>query len=197
MSYSRQYFFDADGKAVAGDEYRNGHGYCIPIWTYLADKYIAKLPGEKEADFYIRWWMTEKCAQVWAFATDPRLERWERITLLASFDHYVAKRENFNDIAEAFEKCDAAFKEKYRDHVCHYAAMAAEIRKDGAAYQAVGWYGTSVSDSLWWVYDECECAKCGDTHQASEGRPYDLTKDDKHFVLFEDECLSPIKPSKP
>ena len=165
-------------------DYQNGLGFAMPIWTYLAEKYLRK-PGEKDHEFFGRWWIQDNCRGVWALENDKRMERFERVVLLASFDRVIVRAENFKELAAAFDKFHDLYLEKKPQNVCHYRAMGREIEKMEDVL-GVCWVATSVGENLWTVYEDCECPKCKNVHQQEEPRPYNINIDNKHWFLFEE-----------
>lgn len=188
MSYSTMHVAHADGDVHDYKEYRNGHGYALPAWEYLANKYIPRLPGEDDSKFHIRWWYTDACKAVWALAKDKRLETWELLVLHASFDHAVVEREHFHKLAAAFEHIGREYAKIKPECVNHYPAMANDIRTLPPEVQAICFTATSCGDNLWWAYDECECPNCGDSHRKEEGRPYNLKKDKSHWYVGKEQA---------
>lgn len=184
MSCSTLYIARQDGLVRSYKEYRNGYGYAMPIWNYLAKKYLRK-SGESDTDLNIRWFIRGQGKEVWDLWKDPRVEKWEKVCLNASFDKAMARREDFIEIAEAFEHFHSEYTNGEPGNVCHYAEMAGDIRALESEVQAIGWRATSVSESLFWVYDDCECPKCGDSHRMQDGRPYDMNKDKGHWWIME------------
>lgn len=186
MSHSSLYLVDEKGDVHHEKDYANGHGYAIPCWNYLAEKYLRK-PGEDDNNFWIRWWLNEKCQGIWDLKKDARLERWEWICLLASFDYAMVKQENFEETAEAFTRMDLEHGKCHPTHVCHYLIMAFDLRRlaKSPAVKGACWIATSVGENLWEIYDECTCPSCGTVHQPDEGRPYNVNKDTRHFYVFD------------
>jgi hypothetical protein len=173
----------ANGDVLEEREFQNSHGYAMPAWSYLAEKYLRK-PGEDDASFLGRWFLSGKCKEVWALKEDPRLERFEVIVLLTSFDHVIAKKEGFEELAAAFRKFHDEYKAKNPDNVCHYRAMANSIEKLTPDIIGVAWNASSVGEPFWDVYDDCECPKCHSVHTVEETRPYNIYKDKGHWFLF-------------
>jgi hypothetical protein len=195
VSYSTLYVIHPDGKVHDHKEYRNGWGYAMPVWTYLAEKYLGQ-PDDKEGDLTTRWWVRGQGKPVFDLKGDPRLERWERIALMASFDHVIVMREHAKELIDAFRKLDETLREKHPKHVTHYSTMARDIEVllEDSKTTGVCWNATSVSETHWWVHDECTCT-CGDMHVKQEGRCYDISKDKNHWSLFEElEDAAKVKP---
>ena len=177
MSRSVLYVFGADGKVATESEYSNGWGYAMPVWNWLADRY---LPGNKT------WFIDGKGAPVFNLRDDPSLEDWERICLMASFDWAIVRKERFPDLVSAFRTAQDRIRGKHPAHVCHYGPMADRIEAlANHPVMAVAWLATSVSESLWWVYDDCTCT-CGDVHKVQEGRAYNILADTSHWDVFEE-----------
>lgn len=184
MSESVLHVVLENGDIVTRHEFGNGHGYALPVWSYLAEKYVRK-EGESDSAFFGRWYIDSQCKDVWALKKDPRLERFERIVLLASFDRVIVKSGDFKELCDAFRKFENLYKEKYPNNVCHYQSMAYWIEKQTAEIIGACFTATTVGENIWEVYDECECPTCGDSHRKEESRPYNINKDQGHWFLFE------------
>lgn len=190
MSYSSLFVIDEDGDVQdTGKEYRNGHGYAMPVWTYLARKYL-KQPGEDAHKFWVRWYYEGKIEPVFKLKADPRLERWEWIVLLTSFDHALVKKENFQETIEAFRMLHGQYKAIEPGNVCHYEEMANDIERmiGSPEVTGIGWNATSVSEDLWSVRDDCVCTACGNEHEKEDERHYNVKKDKRHFFVFDYDC---------
>lgn len=187
MSHTTMHVFDKDGKATRHLEYGNSWGYAMPCWNYLADKYLRR-PGENDIDLNVRWFIQGKGEPIWELMKDPRLEHWERIILGATLDRVFVKREHFADLATCFRKFDAETRKKHPNAVCHYAAMAQDLEQLPADTTAVAWNATSVTETYWWKYDDCECPEDAECEH-EEGRPYDMNKDQGHWSLYDDQAI--------
>lgn len=185
MSYSTLYSLNVEGEVRGEKEYRNGHGYAMPIWSWLHEKYIKPHdPGS-----YV---LSGGGKPVFSLRDDPRLEDWERICLWASFDWAIVKAQDCPELTKAFRRLHEEFKAKLPDHVCHYGEMANDIDalvKSGA--QGVAFWATSVAADDWGAnHGECTCA-CGNVHDNEEPRPYNINVDARHFFMFEEMEAKP------
>lgn len=176
MSRSTLYTFGPDGQATVHAEYPNAWGYAIPIWQRLARKYLPDLAG-----FFLE---PQASRKIWALHDDPRLESWERICLLATFDRFIVRKGDFPKLIEAFRTFDSRYRFTDPGKACHYGRMAADIEVMPAEVVAVGWQCTSVSEDLWEVEDEHKCPACGGMHSSGDSRPYNLNSDTGHEDLF-------------
>lgn len=181
MSYSELFAVEKSGDVKGVKEYRNGHGYAMPIWNWLFEKYIK--PTNPGKYVYV---LSDEGKPIFALHDDPRLEDWERVCLWASFDYAVVDKGNVPKLVKAFRTFHDNYKGQYPQNVCHYAEMAGDIEniiKEGA--DGVAFWATSVACCEWTVQDECECKTCGDVHMKDEYRPYNVTTGEKHFLMFE------------
>ncbi|MBW1779264.1 MAG: hypothetical protein JRL30_00805 [Deltaproteobacteria bacterium] len=158
-----------DGKPDTYAEFPNSWGGAARIWTSLYDKYM-KDPA-KEYDS----WLMDYETKLWALATSEKLEPCERITMLATFDYAIIRRENFGKVA-ADLRGFVALNPAPSGSVDHVPAWADLIEASSA--EAIGFHGTSVSEDLWQEWDE----------DADEAVVYDLNKGDRHFEIYEREC---------
>lgn len=98
-------------------EFRNGWGSAPLVWDYLGDKYIDENPIYSMSESYLK--------KVWALHKDSRLEEWERIPLLMTFDKaYVP----LDKVIEASVAClrfntEVGPLPKFKDRVNHWASI--------------------------------------------------------------------------
>ncbi|MHC4844391.1 MAG: hypothetical protein ACYTEE_11360 [Planctomycetota bacterium] len=165
MSYCSIIEFE-DGLPARETEYKNAWGGAARIWTPLYDTYL-KDPNNE----YDSWLSTMKPEKLWDLADRKDLPMHLRAVLSCTFDYATIEQKNFKRFAEDLRQ----FREHFPPNgvVCHLIEWAHHIEQSHA--QAVGFYGTSVSDNLWWSYDE-------DTDQMI---PYNLDRGEEHFEVYD------------
>lgn len=173
MSYSETKVVRKNNEVQSLTEYKNAWGGAAFIWTQLSGKYM-----DDEAS-----WITHSQG-LWDLVQDRRLQDFERITLISTFDYVMIKRENFRLLASAYRE----FIEHYgtRDRVCHLLEIAKELEglADDKSVQALCFWWNSVGDDLWEIWDD------------DDYETYDISKGDDHWWLFEDNSLTSVKVKK-
>jgi len=159
-----------DGKADTQEEFRNAWGGSAFVWTCVYDEHL-KDPHDKYDS-----WMA--CAgtgdrRLWDLASDARLQPFERAIHAFTFDRAMVRREHFAQLAQDLRDFHKRHLAKAAGKVCHLPEWADLI--EGCEAEAVALYGTSVSDNLWWDYDE----------EIDMEVPYDLNERDEHFEVYD------------
>jgi hypothetical protein len=156
-----------NSKPANAFEFSNSWGGAARIWSALFDRYL-KDP-RKEYDS----WLSRAVGSdrsLWDLAKREDLPLFERAVHASTFDRAIVKRENFALLAQHLRE----FASKYPPQgVCHLNAWADRIEASHA--EAIGFYGTSVSENLWYDWDE----------EKDESVPYDLASRDEHFEVYE------------
>jgi hypothetical protein len=168
MSYCQINVFK-NGLPEYGEEYRNSHGGHSRIWTALFDKYL------KDPTIPYDCWLTRSLhdRSLWELAHRKDLPLFERAVHTSTFDYAIVRRENFERyVAHLREFVDTYPAGNY---VCHLLAWADFIEGCDEDVEAIGYYGTSCGEDLWFVWD-------GDKE---ESVPYDLNTGEKHLEVYE------------
>lgn len=172
MSYCEIISFK-DGVPGESVEYRNSHGGAAFVWNALFDTYL-----KDPAIEYDSWMMRamDSDRSLWDLAKREDLPMYERAVHAATFDRAIVRAEHFKQFALDLR----AFVERHRneERVCHLLEWAAFVESCNG--EAVGFYGMSVSDNLWyeWVVDK-------DNEDEGESIPYNLNTGDKHFEVYD------------
>ena len=167
MSYCQIIAF-RDGKPAEGVEYGNSWGGAAFIWTSVYDKYL--FDPKKEYDSWL-YDISRGKTRLWDLAKREDLAMYVRAVHASTFDRAIIRQENFKRYAEGLRK----FVDTFHDDksVCHLKAWADFVEKSDA--EAIGFYGTSTSDNLWFEWDE----------EKEESIPYDLNTENNHFEVYE------------
>ncbi len=160
MSYTKLITFK-DGKADGGVEYRNAWGGAARIWTALFDAYV---PKKHEHDSWLA--NNGNDQRLWDLANREYLPIFERAVHAFTFDHFYVRNEHFKRFAADLR----AFVEKYPagNTVDHLPAWAKWLDENNSV-EAVGLYGTSVSENVW--YRQKTCPTCGHSTDETESVP--------------------------
>lgn len=162
MSYCEIIVF-RDGKPVDSIEYGNSWGGAAFIWSALFDKYLKR--GEYDN------WLT-RSEELWKLAERADLPMFERAVMSGTFDYAIICRENFKQFVEHLREFVATYAAGNKS--CHLLAWAEFIETCDA--EAIGFRGTSVSENLWFKYDD----------NGENEIPYDLNSMDQHFEVYEE-----------
>lgn len=161
MSYTQLIIFK-DGKADGGVEYRNAWGGSARIWDAL---FKAHVPKKHEYDSWISTGNGDD-RRLWDLASRADLPMFERAVHAFTFDHFYVRNEHFGRLAADLR----AFVEKYPAGQCvdHLPAWAKWL-DENSGVEAVGLYGTSVSENIW--HRAKSCPHCGNATDETEPVP--------------------------
>jgi hypothetical protein len=161
-------------------EYRNAHGWAAFVWEALIRKYgIAEMrektylfggkdspirkmveafkPEPDDIGPYANWGFLWHAHQ-FKIDGEPvlKLRPWEENVLIATYDRYIVKAEDFETFAASLEMFEEALGDGQR--VCHLKRMAEDVRKlakEDPEATGVCWYPMSVAENYWIIgYDE-------------------------------------------
>jgi hypothetical protein len=157
-----------DGLPAGAVEYGNSWGGAARIWTALYDKYL------RDPQVQYDNWLTDSTKpgsrRLWDLVVDSRPHEFEKAVHYATFDRFIVERKNFTRFAKHLREFAAAYPCTGVDHL---PAWADFIEKSTA--DAVGFHHTSVSENLWFAWDE----------EKDESIPYDLRTGDTHSEVYE------------
>jgi hypothetical protein len=162
MSDTELYWFNRRGKLELHAAFENAFRGAMAIWTDLAKTYLF-------GDGYMRDYQP-----VWNLARSERLEEFERITLMTTFDWVVVRNIEIARVVAAFK----SFHHKYPQNHLDQQAIVLGSPKIETCCLGICWNQTSVNADAWLVE-----GKRGDL------RPYNLLRDTGHWFLFDQ--LSP------
>lgn len=180
MSYTIVHKVPETGGITEGFEIHNAWLGAMHIWESMYWRYVHV--GARD-EFSFGMMMTRDLdkpngiKRVWDLAKETRVPIDERIVLTTTFDGVMVKREHLPRLAEAFR----VFIRSGHDNTSNISLQIQAYDKlalDETCY-AVCWTQTSVAGDAWLVYEEDK-----DDH-----RPYDISRDSKHWFLFNDEMF--------
>ena len=166
MSETRLYTVDRDGDVVEYECFKNAHGGAMSIWRALATRYL----GTSGMDFMML--MMDGMRPLFQAAKDGKLEPWEVVTLMTTYDRVVVPIEHVASVASALDKFGEQYGPSFRANF-HVPEQAEALKRVADEAEEKGWKGVcwnqmSVSEALWdGVLDEGE----------DEPRPYNVNKD--------------------
>lgn len=166
MSYCQLIFFK-NGRPNDSIEYRNSHGGAAFVWSNLYDKYL-KDPN-KPYDNWLSRGIEDR--SLWDLAKNQEIPLFMRAVHASMFDYAIVRQEHFAVYAKHLEEFVNYF--GTQDFECHLLSWA-QVIKDSKA-EAIGFYGTSVAENLWYSWDE----------EKDKSIPYNLKKGKKHFEVYD------------
>lgn len=172
MSYSQVIAF-RDGKPAEVLECRNAWGGPAYIWTSLFDRYL-KDPFIEYDSWLSRFSRNDN--SLWQLVDREDIPAALRAVHYSTYDRAIIRREHFQQFAADLREFVATFP---TTGVCHLPAWADFVEKCDA--EAIGFYGTSVSENLWFIDKEQTEADEDD----EDSIPYDLNTGDKHFEVYD------------
>lgn len=159
MSYTELILFKS-GKADSAIEFQNAWGGSARIWDAL---FVAHVPKKHEYD---SWICDPHDRRLWDLASRKDLPIFERAVHAFTFDRFYVRRENFARFAADLR----LFVEKHPagERVDHLPAWAKWL-DENPDVEAVGLYGTSVSENPW--HRSKSCQHCGNETDETEPVP--------------------------
>ncbi len=156
------------GKPSGEVVYPNSWGGAARIWDAMFNRYL-----NDDNEPHKTWLMlgASGISKLWVLADREDLPRCERAVHAATFDRALVRRENFADFANDLR----AFVVDYPvvGKVCHLRAWADFV--DTCEAEAIGFQATTVSDNLWYTYDE----------ETDTTTPYDYNEQNEHLWVYE------------
>jgi hypothetical protein len=186
MSYCQIITFK-DGIPDKRQEFKNSWGGTAFIWDVLFDKYLKK-------NQYDTWLGNAGKADspLWSIAANPKLSLVERAVHISTFDRAIVKQENLQRIANDFRAFRKLFPNDGR--ICHLNEWAGFIELN-LNVEAIGFYGTSVAENLWYIYpSEIEVNSDNKKidavvrtlgNEEEEPIPYNIRTMSLHFEVYE------------
>lgn len=165
---SRCSLIEFNGNVQTVHEFSNSWGGAARIWQTIYDKHVVK------SHEYDGWMSNPK--KLWALARNAGVPAHQRAVLASTFDYAVVKRADFQRFASDLREFNGK-PPCHPDAVNHLPAWADLVEKSTA--DCIGFMGTSVSGSLWDVYEPSERDDDDGTY-----RPYDFDKDSKAFDVY-------------
>jgi hypothetical protein len=166
MSYCEIITF-RDGKPDQSQEFGNSWGGAAFIWDCLFNKYL-KDP-RKEYDSWLGN-AGSSSSSLWKLHEREGLPRFERAVHMATYDRAIVEKRDFPQ----FIKDLLDFADAYESGRTSHLRSWAKFIQEHPDVQAVGFYMTSVSENLWYDWDE-----------ATETMIlYDCNTEKKHFSVY-------------
>ena len=160
MSYTEMFKVPEKGPVQSVAEFGNAFRSAWHVWSEMAQMYLHRNTAEM---------LSGGMQEVWDLCKNEDIPLGYRITMRATFDMVMVRRENFARLAVAMENFAAMFGP---GSLLEQAKALLSLVDDETIY-AVCWNQTSVAADAWWI---CE---------GEEGRPYDIARDGDHWFLFE------------
>jgi len=154
MSCTEIFGIDKNGDLSEIDETGNAFRGAMAIWTIMEERYLPSL--EKP------YWMTEEreyysrlssfgddnmMQEIWDIPKSDKVSRIDKIVMCTTFDYCIVKRENFDELLEAFDSFEGNTSLKEQ------AEIIREILDDENIV-GVAWNQTSVNDMWHGSYDD-------------------------------------------
>lgn len=174
MSYTEIYLVPEKGEVVMYDEVHNSWRGAMYVWTTLRDKYIPETEEEKQ-----RGYRDSEMKPVWTLHKRDDILPVEKTVLMSTFDFVMVKKENIPAVIDSFE----FFAKLHPDGSMLEQVEILKKLIDEEDCFAVCWNQTSVVGDMWYMQDACGCEDC----DGGIDRMYDITKDKKHWFLFEEK----------
>lgn len=190
MSYTEIFGFDKDGNAYSAGEVQNAWRGAWSVWTYFEDKYLPLyIPDYIKYTIWYKPNMSNEeviskngfkptrlnsndgsIQEIWNLVDDTSISVNERIVLMTTFDKVLVKKENLQQVINAFNSFpnkDTSLKQQ--------AQILQTLLNDNNCI-AVGWNQNSVCADNWTNFN-----KVDDTI-----KPYNCLKQDEHCWLFDE-----------
>ena len=186
MSRTEIAAFKEDGCAIHFGDIQNAWRGAMAVWKILEEKYLESyrpkyLPSDvpiEKIEQYLgfkpsRVGGNDESAmkEIWSLYAKEEVSIVDKIVLGTTFDRALIKRENIQEVIEAFSTFEG------ETSLQEQSKLLKEIGEN-ESFIAVGWNQTSVTNNQWTnaYYDE----------ENDEVIPYNCLKDKNHFWLFDD-----------
>ncbi|MCE8034574.1 hypothetical protein EKK97_13815 [Billgrantia tianxiuensis] len=151
-------------------EFRNAWRGAMYVWNDIAKRYC----GFERFPLGFDDKGKEQQMDVWNYGNrNPDMPEHDAIVLLSTMDHALLEPDQWERLAEAFEKYGSEHPDS------SYSEQAAALRQAmeseaGKDVTGIGWLQTSVCDTEWLIWDE----------DGEERRSYDPSKDEGHLWIL-------------
>jgi hypothetical protein len=166
VSYCEVFTFK-DGKIDESVRFKNAWGGHAFIWECLYNKYLKNplIPYDS--------WLGKNSEKLWKLPERNDLRDFERAVLISTFDYAIVRKKNLRPFMHDLISFETVYK-RVESGVCHLSSYVEWIHSHEDA-EAIGFYGTSVSENIWRRWNE----------ETEEEILYDLNTMDKHFEVYE------------
>jgi hypothetical protein len=144
-------------KVIKREKIENAHRGARMIWEQLITLYLDNTSFRKLVE-------EDKMDKLWDLVNDERLNKYERICLLYTFDYALIDRENIEELVEALKSMHIS--ENY-DGLFEQASIIENVFKNNKDIYYLGANHNSVSTNFW----------------------EDKKDIDKSWLIFQEECL--------
>lgn len=201
MSSTQIIAFDRNGDASVYGAVRNSWLGGMAIWTEMEYRHLPRYIPEWISSYGIArdryktmsdeeirrriGYVATRCSslgdnngmhEIWELYKNQKVPDYEQITLLTTLDGVVVMKEYFDVVIMSFK----AFGGK--TNLPEQIDILRRMMNDDNVI-ACAWNQSSVDGNAWTSYDYCKaCEEC-----EGHARPYNLFKDDDHWIMFEGE----------
>lgn len=171
MSYTTIYKVPEKGEIENYAEFKNAWRGALNVWTEMAKRYLGMemLPMFREGGM----------RPVWDLSEDPEIPENDRIVMASTFDNVMVEREDLPRLVEAYRDFATRFEP---GSLLEQAEVLEKLAADPTCF-AVCWNQTSVNSDTWMKPEGDP-----DIEDDYRLRMYDISKDNGHWFLFEDEA---------
>lgn len=157
MSYTEIIKFDKNGKPHSGGRVQNASQGSYSIWNLLTNKYLTRDFNNIDP---------KKEQETWNLFRDSRLTDTEKIVLGSTFDYVLIKKDDINQVVDAYKKFCKEFSasERFPLSLDKQRVILEKLESDEDCI-AVGFHQNSVSCDMW--------------------NDYNCLTGEKHWYLFE------------
>ena len=155
-------------------QFHNAWGGSPRIWTALFNAYV---PKQEEFD---SWLLKPNDRRLWDLASRQDLPIAERAVHAFTFDLFYVSKENFSRFATHLQM----FVDKFPcpGMIDHLPAWAQWLKENTTA-DAVGLYGTTVDNNLWYRHKKCPCCE----NYIDDEEPVPLSEGTEVYAWLENE----------
>jgi hypothetical protein len=181
---SQTYLYTVSQKGVVSKhhEFSNSWRGAMWVWMRLREEYFPDHIFHQEYRYddprtieACKWVM--KYEDIWSLSDDSRLIKQEKIVLGSTYDNVIVKKENLDELIEAFKFFVNKYKKDNPPNASSLLEQMEVIEKLKKKKNLLGicWNQTSVNCDAWNGYTK-----------KGEWRQYNLNKDKGHWFLFDD-----------
>lgn len=187
MSYTEIVCFKNNGDAESCTDIKNSWRGAMAIWNILEKKYLPQyrpsyIPKDIPDSMLEAYcgYKPSRCSammdrdamkEIWNLFDKNNVSKVDRIVLGTTFDKMLVKKENFQEVIDAFNQFEGETSLKEQANVLKETLENDEII-------AVGWNQTSVTQNQWTCHEFDK--------ESEEYIPYNCLKSTEHYWLFDE-----------
>lgn len=139
MSYTELFFMNKNKKVIKREKIENAHRGARMIWEQLIELYLDNTSLRKLAE-------KDECDKLWNLINDKRLNKYEKICLLYTFDYALIDRRNIKELINSLKNMHLS---KEYDSLLEQASIIEVMFEYHKDIYYLGVNNNNVSTNFW------------------------------------------------